>query len=67
VERKPTQDNTGRRGYFGKRESVRESSQNRKVESLSDVMRRPWRQLMQSPATKSPAVFFGGALLTGQG
>lgn len=40
---------TGKRGYFGKRESESERPHRRKVEPLSDVMILPCRQVAQRP------------------
>jgi len=62
----PVQEITGRGGYLRKRGSVRESSQKRKMEPLSEVIRRACRQLVQSPAARSSAVLFAGGSLTGK-
>jgi hypothetical protein len=45
----PEQERTGRRGYFGKRESVEESSQRIKTEPRDDSMKRACTQEGQRP------------------
>jgi hypothetical protein len=46
----PEQERTGRRGYFGKRESVEESSQRIKTEPREDSIERASTQEGQRPA-----------------
>jgi hypothetical protein len=46
----PEQDKTGKRGYFVKRGSVRESWQSRNIEPRLDATGWPFTQSAQSPA-----------------
>ena len=62
----PTQEKTGRRGYFLKRESVKASWQRKNTEPRSDSMRRAWEQSWQSPGCAWGADFSVGVLTSAE-